>query len=98
MSMRKGLKQEPTGTMYDEQERQKMLRLNRERQEPQEPRLEWIYSGDRSKSEDFLLGKKFDADTQPADTFTEEASASSTIDLANKIREDPLFLIKKKRN
>jgi hypothetical protein len=95
MSMRKALNQEPTGTMYDEQERQKMLRLNREKHEPQEPRLEWIYTGDHTKSEDFLLGKKYDADPQP-NTISEDTTITSTIDLANKIREDPLYLIKKK--
>lgn len=94
MSMRKALAQEPTGTMYEEQERQKMLRLNQEMREPKEPRLEWIYSGDKSQSEDYLLGKKFDADAKTNPTF-EESAATSTIDLANKIREDPLFLIKK---
>ena len=95
MSMRKALVQEPTGTMYDEQERQKTLRLNREIREPQEPRLEWIYSGDRAKSEDYLLGKKFDGDTQ-IDTTLDDNATTSTVDLANKIREDPLYLIKKK--
>ncbi|CAF2789239.1 unnamed protein product [Rotaria sp. Silwood2] len=95
MSMRKSIAQEPTGTMYDEQERQKNLRLNREKREPQEPRLEWIYTGDRTKSEDYLLGKKFDADPQSND-ITEDNTTTSTTDLANKIREDPLYLIKKK--
>ncbi len=93
--MRKTLAQEPTGTMYEEQERQKTLRLNREMHEPQEPRLEWIYTGDRTKSEDYLLGKKFDGDSQPT-TVPEDNTTTSTIDLANKIREDPLYLIKKK--
>jgi len=96
MSMRKSLNQEPTGTMYDEQERQKMLRLNREVHEPQEPRLEWIYTGDRTKSEDFLLGKKYDADSKAPALTEDDTAAVSTIDLANKIREDPLYLIKKK--
>jgi len=95
MSMRKNLTQEPTGTMYDEQERQKMLRLNREKHEPQEPRLEWIYTGDRTKSEDYLLGKKYDGDSQ-SNIISEDNTITSTIDLANKIREDPLYLIKKK--
>jgi len=95
MSMRKTLTQEPTGTMYDEQERQKMLRLNREIHEPQEPRLEWIYTGDRTKSEDYLLGKKYDGDSQ-SNIISEDNTITSTIDLANKIREDPLYLIKKK--
>jgi hypothetical protein len=95
MSMRKTLTQEPTGTMYDEQERQKMLRLNRETHEPQEPRLEWIYTGDRTKSEDYLLGKKYDGDSQ-SNIISEDNTITSTIDLANKIREDPLYLIKKK--
>ncbi len=93
--MRKTLAQEPTGTMYEEQERQKTLRLNREMHEPQEPRLEWIYTGDRTKSEDYLLGKKFDGDSQST-TVPEDNTITSTIDLANKIREDPLYLIKKK--
>ncbi|CAF4191829.1 unnamed protein product, partial [Adineta steineri] len=96
MSMRKALGQEPSGTMYDEQERQKTLRLNREvREQPQEPRLEWIYTGDRAKTEDYLLGKKYDADVQ-SNPVPEENTTTSTIDLANKIREDPLYLIKKK--
>ncbi|CAF2177555.1 unnamed protein product [Rotaria magnacalcarata] len=95
MSMRKALAQEPTGTMYDEQERQKLLRLNREKLEPQEPRLEWIYTGDRTKSEDFLLGRKLDGDIPP-DEPSDDNATTSTIDLANKIREDPLYLIKKK--
>jgi hypothetical protein len=95
MSMRKGLTQEPTGTMYDEQERQKMLRLNREKNEPQEPRLEWIYTGDRAKADDFLLGKKLNADVEST-AVPEDSSITTTIDLANKIREDPLYLIKKK--
>lgn len=95
MSMRKNLTQEPTGTMYDEQERQKMIRLNREKQDPKEPRLEWIYTGDRTKSEDYLLGKKLASDA-PEDPIDDDGAASSTIDLANKIREDPLYLIKKK--
>lgn len=85
--------------MFDEQERQKMLRLNRELQEPKEPRLEWIYTGDRNKSDDYLLGKKYDGNT-PVDTTTaaaeDESITTSTVDLANKIREDPLFLIKKR--
>ena len=93
--MRKNLTQEPTGTMKDEQERQKALRLNRDTRETQEPRLEWIYSGDQAQSEDFLLGKKFDADGKPM-PVADESAQTSTIDLANKIREDPLYLIKKK--
>ena len=94
--MRKALHQEPTGTMYDEQERQKTLRLNREIHEPQEPRLEWIYTGDRTKSEDYLLGKKYDGDVPSNPTLEDDTTTTSTIDLANKIREDPLYLIKKK--
>ena len=93
--MRKALAQEPTGTMYDEQERQKMLRLNREIREPQEPRLEWIYSGDKTQTEDYLLGKKFDGGGASSNPTVEESASTSTVDLANKIREDPLFLIKK---
>ena len=81
--------------MYDEQERQKMLRQNREQREPQEPRLEWIYTGDRAQSEDFLLGKKVGGDTQSA-VVADEDDENTTIDVANKIREDPLYLIKKK--
>ena len=95
MSMRKNLTQEPTGTMYEEQERQKALRLNRDTRETQEPRLEWIYSGDKAQSEDFLLGKKFDADGKSI-PVPDDLAPTSTIDLASKIREDPLYLIKKK--
>lgn len=93
ISLRKGRNLELTGTMYDEQERQKMLRLNREKNEPQEPRLEWIYTGDRTKADDCLLGKKLDADVQST-AIPEDNSITTTIDLANKIREDPLYLIK----
>ena len=94
--MRKALHQEPTGTMYDEQERQKALRLQRETHEPQEPRLEWIYTGDKSKSEDYLLGKKYDSEVQSNPLPEDNSITTSTIDLANKIREDPLYLIKKR--
>jgi hypothetical protein len=101
MSMRKAIAQEPMGTMFDEQERQKMLRQNREVRETQEPRLEWIYSGDRTQSEDYLLGKKFDASGKTsaianAAADVDDSTTTSTIDLANKIREDPLYLIKMK--
>jgi hypothetical protein len=96
MSMRKTLGQEPTGTMYEEQERQKTLRLNREMKETPEPRLEWIYTGDRAKTEDYLLGKKYDADAATITAPPVDSIGTSTIDLANKIREDPLYLIKKK--
>lgn len=94
--MRKALNQEPTGTMYEEQERQKMLRLNRDNRDQQEPRLEWIYSGDRAQSEDYLLGKKFDSDKNSDPVPETTITSTSTIDLANKIREDPLYLIKKR--
>jgi len=97
MSMRKSLNQESIGTVFDEQERQKLLRLNRDVRDTQEPRLEWLYTGDRIQSEDYLLGKKFDGDTNNIiQSNTNESITTSTIDLANKIREDPLFLIKKK--
>ena len=84
--------------MYDEQERQKTLRLQCEMHEPQEPRLEWIYTGDRSKSEDYLLGKKCDPEVQ-SNTLSEDSSITTyTIDLANKIHEDPLYLVQNKES
>ena len=77
MSMRKTLAQEPIGTMYDEQERQKMLRLNRDMRDPPEPRLEWIYTGDRTQSEDYLLGRKYDGDSQVNDQLEDNTTTSA---------------------
>lgn len=96
MSMRKAIAQEPTGTMYEEQERQKLLRQNRDVRDTQEPRLEWIYTGDRPQSEEYLLGKKYDGDKDASSLPNDNEFVTSTVDLANKIREDPLYLIKKK--
>ncbi|KII70369.1 Pre-mRNA-splicing factor CWC25 [Thelohanellus kitauei] len=69
-------------------------------------RLEWIYAGYRAASDDFLLGKEI------TDAFLEKAAQErkaahqvqetgvnvdlQTVDMARKIREDPLFLIKKR--
>jgi len=109
MSMKRGINHGSQASTFDEQERQKILRLNREIREQststssgangQLPRLEWLYSGDKVQPEEYLLGKKYDGEKavieQPQQPTTDQYS-TSTIDLANKIREDPLFMIKKR--
>ncbi|CAF0953422.1 unnamed protein product [Didymodactylos carnosus] len=106
MYLRTNSNYEPKESTFDEQERQKILRLHREMHDGkgvpaavngQLPRLEWLYSGDKTTSQDYLLGKKFnDKQPPPIETINPDYVSTSTIDLANKIREDPLFMIKKK--
>eukprot|EP00124_Ichthyophonus_hoferi_P004727 Ihof_evm3s560 gene=Ihof_evmTU3s560 len=73
-------------------------------------RLDWMYAvpGQQTNSDEYLLGKKIER--LPNEIKAEEASlaagsgsfmaansAATTLDLASKIREDPMFMIKKKQ-
>jgi len=77
-------------------ERSKISQLQKESSDKNN-KVEWIYSGDKLDRDAYLLGKPIDKlliekeiDKPKEDFF------SNTVDLANKIREDPLFEIKKK--
>ncbi|KAF0990505.1 hypothetical protein HZS_2277 [Henneguya salminicola] len=71
-----------------------------------EERLEWMYAGYRASSDDFLLGKEItdeciekmaqERKTQQINRETGVNAGLHTVDLARKIREDPLFVIKKR--
>lgn len=60
-------------------------------------KVEWIYSGDKIDRDAYLLGKPIDKLLIEKEmNKPKEDIFSDTVDLANKIREDPLFEIKKK--
>jgi len=82
----------------DPGEQQKIMKLKSESNEKdKDHKVEWIYTGDKIDRDAYLLGKPIDKlliekelDKPKEDVF------ANTIDLANKIREDPLFEIKKR--
>lgn len=80
----------------DPAERIKMIELQTEIKNDSN-KVEWIYSGDRVDKSAYLLGKPIDkVITEAQENEAKQQQAfSSTVDLANKIREDPLFEIKK---
>jgi hypothetical protein len=54
-----------------------------------------LYNGDKLDRDAYLLGKPIDKIIiEKGKNDTPAAYASSTVDLANKIRDDPLFEIK----
>ncbi|KAI0979155.1 hypothetical protein GJ496_010444 [Pomphorhynchus laevis] len=57
--------------------------------------LQWMYNGDKPDAEEFLLGKRIDNQTQIQRLVADDVPGSYTVDMANKIREDPLFIMKK---
>lgn len=82
----------------DTGEQQKIMKLKAESSaKDKDHKVEWMYSGDKIDRDAYLLGKPIDKlliekeiDKPKLDVF------ANTVDLANKIREDPLFEIKKK--
>jgi hypothetical protein len=74
--------------------------------------MEWLYKSPGVDREQYLLGRKIDRQvdpllaseerekqalaTGPGALFTGPNAASSTADLATKVKEDPLFLIRKR--
>lgn len=80
----------------DTGEQQKIMKLQSEKASG-DKKMEWLYTGDKINRDAYLLGKPIDKlliekeiDKPKEDVF------ANTIDLANKIREDPLFEIKKR--
>lgn len=60
-------------------------------------KLEWLYGGEKIDKEAYLLGKPIDkliTENEKNEAAKSQAKFTSTVDLANKIREDPLFEIK----
>jgi len=59
-------------------------------------KVEWLYSGDKIDRNAYLLGKPIDKllIEKEAEKPSEVTLATNTIDLMNKIRDDPLFEIK----
>jgi len=83
----------------DSSERINIIKLKNELNESSgsKSKVEWLYSGDRVDRDAYLLGKPIDKLLIEKELDKpKEIDFSSTVDLANKIREDPLFEIKKK--
>nr|XP_006813076.1 PREDICTED: pre-mRNA-splicing factor CWC25 homolog isoform X2 [Saccoglossus kowalevskii] len=80
--------------------------------EKKSDKLDWMYqgAGNQVNREDYLLGKSVDKsimdannehvvaeeDDQSVGAIFDNSSVNLTIDMANKVREDPLFAIKKR--
>lgn len=83
----------------DPDERSKINQLINESKQGQH-KVEWLYGGNKIDKEAYLLGKPIDKLLTENEKEKEATAAAasyipSTVDLANKIREDPLFEIKK---
>eukprot|EP00794_Sanderia_malayensis_P017331 gene17331-19064_t len=74
-------------------------------------KLSWMYAGPQVNHEEYLLGRKIDKnveilkddaeeikDEAPGASFFSDLIANPAKDMADKIKEDPLFLIKKKED
>lgn len=82
----------------DPDERAKILKLQNELQNGDNKKVEWLYGGEKIDREAYLLGKPIDkliTESEKNEAASKHAKFTSTVDLANKIREDPLFEIKK---
>ncbi|XP_071101104.1 pre-mRNA-splicing factor CWC25 homolog [Haliotis cracherodii] len=66
--------------------------------------MDWMYTRDKTNTDDYLLGKKIDkhferGDKTPPkedDVFGERIKANIALDMQAKMREDPLYAIKKR--
>lgn len=79
-------------------ERNKIVKLKNESKDQNlSNKVEWLYSGDKIDRDAYLLGKPIDKLLIEKEILKPKESeiAISAVDLANKIREDPLFEIKK---
>ncbi|KAL7671082.1 hypothetical protein ACOME3_005995 [Neoechinorhynchus agilis] len=57
--------------------------------------LEWMYDG-KTDPEEYLLGRRIDSSTVLQKGSSNYNDKGFTVDVANKIREDPLFQIKRR--
>ncbi|CAF0960836.1 unnamed protein product [Brachionus calyciflorus] len=82
----------------DPAERTKIAKLHTEMKQDSDKKMEWLYTGDKIDRDAYLLGKPINKllIEKEQEKPKENEFLPSTIDLANKIREDPLFEIKKR--
>ncbi|KAK3742814.1 hypothetical protein RRG08_064213 [Elysia crispata] len=88
----------------DVEERQKIASLQKEKRDAASG-IGWMYKGDKPESEEYLLGKKIDKHVEGEEDkkedeasiiFGERIKANIALDVAAKMREDPLFAIRRK--
>ncbi|KAK3594844.1 hypothetical protein CHS0354_005767 [Potamilus streckersoni] len=89
----------------DEDEKQKVKMLIQEKGKGDGKKLEWMYKEDKPDVEDYLLGKRIDKALEKQENskeddvgalFNERIQANIAMDMQTKMREDPLFAIRKK--
>jgi hypothetical protein len=82
----------------DPDERNNIMKLKGELNDSKlDHKVEWLYTGDKIDRDAYLLGKPIDKLLIEKELVEKpkENIFANTVDLANKIREDPLFEIKK---
>ncbi|RNA22957.1 pre-mRNA-splicing factor CWC25 -like protein [Brachionus plicatilis] len=81
----------------DPAERSKIARLQSEIKQESDKKIEWLYSGNKIDRDAYLLGRPINKllIEKEQDESQQSQFQASTIDMENKIREDPLFEIKK---
>ncbi|RNA22958.1 pre-mRNA-splicing factor CWC25 -like protein [Brachionus plicatilis] len=80
----------------DPAERSKIARLQSEIKQESDKKIEWLYSGNKIDRDAYLLGRPINKllIEKEQDESQQSQFQASTIDMENKIREDPLFEIK----
>lgn len=56
---------------------------------------EWLYEPLGQDKEEYLLGRRIDRHTNPASLVPEKGGVGGVVDLSTKVKEDPLFMIRK---
>ncbi|KAH9494971.1 RNA-splicing factor [Bulinus truncatus] len=88
----------------DVDERFKISTLQKEKRDATSG-INWMYTGNKPDSEDYLLGKRIDKHVEgeqekktddASAIFGERIKANIALDVAAKMREDPLFAIRRK--
>uniref|UniRef100_A0A0B7BGC6 Uncharacterized protein n=1 Tax=Arion vulgaris TaxID=1028688 RepID=A0A0B7BGC6_9EUPU len=83
------------------EEKQKIAALHREKEDTAAG-IGWMYKSDKPDSEEYLLGKRIDKHVDGEEEKKDESSvifgerikANIALDVAAKMREDPLFAIR----
>ena len=90
-------------------ERKKLMQVLQERKDGGGGKMEWMYKEHNIDSEDYLLGRKVDktftdanlehpqiSSDSPGALFSEVIARRSKLDMQEKMKEDPLYVIKQK--
>ncbi|XP_067686939.1 pre-mRNA-splicing factor CWC25 homolog [Haliotis asinina] len=88
----------------DASEKKKISEVLKKSRQSDVGNMDWMYTRDKINTDDYLLGKKIDkhfegGDNTPPkeeDVFGERIKANIALDMQAKMREDPLYAIKKR--